>query len=251
MNAQNAETYLPCYRPGKPMDARTLKAARYAERDETLRRRLAEQMSFDEQMVSAIHFIQPPENLRQKLHALGAPGATAPPTLRSHLRHPAMLSALAGVLLFIGLIVVQELHRRQAFPGREATDRMLATTSDMSGVEMEPTHGRVGDLGDAFYMRGFEGFTVPESVAQLPVVGMRIFRQNGHRVAQLAVDAHDALVFVFNASDFGVELGAVPDWRVWEQDQWAAAIRSDQGTCTMIAFRGDIEEMKRFLQTLR
>jgi hypothetical protein len=251
MNAEDAEIYLPCYRPGKPMDARTLKAARYAEKHDSLKRRLAEQMSFDEQMVSAIHFIQPPEDLRQRLSALTAPAAAAPPTLRSHLRHPAMLSAVAGVLLFIGLIVVQELNRRHAFPGKEATERMLAATNDMSGVELEPTRGHAGDLGDAFYMRGFEGFAVPPPIASLPVVGMRVFRQNGHRVAQLAVDEHNALVFVFNAAEFGVDLGERKEWRVWEQDRWAAAIRSDQGTCTMIAFRGDIEEMQRFLQTLR
>jgi hypothetical protein len=100
-------------------------------------------------------------------------------------------------------------------------------------------------------MRGFEGFTVPQPVAQLPVVGMRVFRQNGHRIAQLAVDSHNALVFVFNAAEFGIDLGAGNDWHVWEQDQWAAAIRADQGTCTMIAFRGEIDEMQRFLQTLR
>ena len=251
MNAQHAELYLPCYRSGKPMDARTLKAARCAEKDDTLRRRLAEQMSFDEQMVSAIHTIQPPENLRQKLNALTAPATAAPPTLRSHLRHPAMLSAVAGVLLFIGLIIVQELNRRNAFPGKDAAERMLATSNDMSGVELEPARGRVGDLEDAFYMRGFEGFTVPQPVAQLPVVGMRVFRQNGHRIAQLAVDSHNALVFVFNAAEFGIDLGAGNDWHVWEQDQWAAAIRADQGTCTMIAFRGEIDEMQRFLQILR
>lgn len=250
MNATQAEMYLPCYRPGKPMDSRTLKAARYAEKHDTLRRRLAEQMSFDEQMVSAIHCIQPPENLRQRLSALGAPAAATPPTLTSHLSHPAMLSALVGVLLFIGLLVVQELNRRQAFPGKESAQRMVATTNDMSGVELEPTRSRAADLGDAFYMRGFEGFTVPDSLAQLPVVGMRVFRQNGHRVAQLAIDSHDALLFVFNAAEFGVDVGNNRQWRVWSQDGWAAAIREDGGLCTMIAFRGEIAEMKRFLQTL-
>lgn len=246
MNLKTAETHLPCFRPGKPMDPRTIKAARIAEKDEHLRRKLNEQMDFDEQVVAAIHSIQPPENLRQKLSALGAP-ERRPQSFRSQLAHPAILSALAGMLLIVGFIVF---HEMDAFPGKESVEQMIAKTDEMSGVELEPARGKAGDLGDAFYMRGFEGYVLPPELAALPAVGTRVFKQNGHRVAQIAVDTHNALLFVFRGSDFGVDLGEEIHWKVFTENDWVAAVRSDKNLCTMITFRGGKPEMERFLATL-
>jgi hypothetical protein len=250
MNQKSAETYLPCYRAGKPMDARSIKAAQTAEKDEILRKKLNEQVDFDAQIVAAIHFIQPPENLRQKLSALVAPGATGPPSFRSQLGHPAMLSAIAGVLLMAGFLVFAEMDRMQAFRGKEAVERMIATTDEMSGVELDPAHALAGELGDAFYMRGFEGYALPPELAKLPAVGTRVFRQNGHRIAQLAIDPHNALLFVFRGADFGVDLENATGWKVFTQEGWVAAVRDGNGLCTMITFRGDKTEMQRFLATL-
>jgi hypothetical protein len=249
MNLKTAETHLPCFRSGKPMDPRTIKAARVAEKDELLRRKLNEQMDFDEQVVAAIHSIQPPENLRQKLSALGAP-ERRPQSVRSQLAHPAILSALVGMLLIVGFIVFHEIDELDAFPGKESVEKMIATTDEMSGVELEPTRGKAGDLGDAFYMRGFEGYALPSELAALPAVGTRVFKQNGHRVAQIAVDPHNALIFVFRAPDFGVDPGKESHWKVFTENDWVAAVRADKDIGSMITFRGDKSEMEHFLATL-
>ncbi len=250
MNQKTIETFLPCYRLGKPMDARTLKAARAAEKNDLLRRKLTEQMDFDAQVVAALHSIQPPKNLRQKLTALVAPDLPSPRSFRSQLGHPAMLSALAGILLMVGFLVFAEMERMQGFRGKEAVERMLASITEMSGVELEPAHLPAGELEDGFYIRGFEGYAVPAQLAKLPAVGTRVFRQNGHRVAQVAIDPHNALLFVFRGTDFGVELEQEHGWRVFTQEGWAAAVRADNGLCTMIAFRGDKTEMRHFLDAL-
>jgi hypothetical protein len=250
MNQKTIETYLPCYRAGKPMDARTVKAARAAEKNDSLRRRLEEQKDFDAQVVAALHSIQPPKNLRQKLTALAAPEVSKTPSFRSQLGHPAMLSAVAGVLLMVGFLVFSEMDRMQAFRGKEAVERMIATTDEMSGVELEPAHAPAGELGDGFYIRGFEGYALPPQLAKLPAVGTRVFRQNGHRIAQVAVDAHNALLFVFRGTDFGVDLEQERGWKTFTQEGWVAAVRADNGLCTMIAFRGDKAEMQRFLESL-
>ena len=248
MNSKTAETYLPCCRPGGPKDPLLTKAARAAEKDDTLRRRLREQAEFDEQMMSAIRYIQPPENLRKKLAELGGTSSAAP-TLRQQLGHPAMLSAVAGVLLMAGFVIHTELNRMKSFPGKEAVERMIAVTDDMTGIELEPTTSAAGDLGDAMYIRGFEGFVLPPEIARLPAVGWRVFRQNGRRVAQLAVDAHSMLIYVFRAADFGVQLEEPGQWMVFKQDGWIAAIREDHGTCTTLAFRGTKSEMEKFLRS--
>jgi hypothetical protein len=106
------------------------KAARIAEKDEVLRRKLEEQIDFDKQIVAAIHSIQPPENLRQKLSALGAP-ERRPQSFRSQIRHPAILSALAGMLLIVGFIIFHEMDQMESFPGKEAVEQMIATTDEM------------------------------------------------------------------------------------------------------------------------
>ena len=60
-----AGAYLAKAPPRRPVAAE--KAVRVAEGDPALRKRLSDQMEFDEQIVDVIHFIKPPENLRQKL----------------------------------------------------------------------------------------------------------------------------------------------------------------------------------------
>jgi hypothetical protein len=99
-------------------------------------------------------------------------------------------------------------------------------------------------------MRGFEGYALPSELAALPAVGTRVFKQNGHRVAQIAVDPHNALIFVFRAPDFGVDPGKESHWKVFTENDWVAAVRADKDIASMITFRGDKSEMERFLATL-
>jgi hypothetical protein len=81
-------------------------------------------------------------------------------------------------------------------------------------------------------------------------VGCRVFRQSGQPVAQVAVDSRNALVYIFRPNDFGVDLPESGDWKLFEHEGWAAAIRLQGSTCTMLAFRGTRTEMKRFLRSL-
>ena len=250
MNAKTAQTYLPCCRPGSSKDPVLVKAARVAEKDSELRRRLREQEEFDAQIMSAIRYIQPPENLRKKLAELGAK-SVAPPTFRQQLGHPAMLSAVAGVLLMAGFLIHSEMNRSAGFPGKEAVERMIAMTDEMSGVELEPTQAMAGDLGDAMYIRGFEGFVLPPELARMPAVGWRVFKQNARPVAQVAVDVHSMLIYNFRASELGVQLKNGDDWRVFQHDGWVGAIAQNQGVCTMVAFRGTRQEMQQLLKSLK
>ncbi len=251
MNLQSAEIYLPCYRPGRKLDGRISKAVRYAEGDEGLQRKLKEQTNFDEQMMEAIRFIRPPENLRQRLGELASRPDAALRSLRDHARHPAILCAIAGVLLILGFLIYLELDRRADFPGKDNAERMVDALRNMSGVELEPTKGGAGGLGDWFYMRGFEGFALPEDLAAMPVVGSRTFRLGGHLVGQVAVDRHETIMNVFRGSDFGVRLEKEPDWTLFEQEGWAAAIRQRGDICTLLAFRGERADMELFLKNLQ
>jgi hypothetical protein len=250
MNAQTAETLLRCYRPGKPADSRTQKAVRFAETDPELQPKLAAQLEFDQQIVSVIHFIKPPDNLRQKLNDLTAAPTVAKTKLRSQIINPAILTALLGVLLIIGVVVFIVLERMEKFPGREAVESLLGGAAKMTGVELETVTTTTSQLEDWLYMRGYEGYEVPPELATLPVVGSRVFRNEGRPVAQLAVDHHNSLVYQFHASEFGVQLPSDGGWQVLTKDDWVGAIRQHGDHCFLVAFRGTKSDMDDFLKTL-
>ena len=250
MNTTEAATLLLCHRAGREPEGRVQKAVRVAEGDAELGKTLRDQMEFDAQIVEAIHSVVPPEDLREKLGALNEASGAGKRGLRSQMSSPAMLSALAGVLLFVAVVIFLVLENMKDFAGREEVQHMLDATTKMNGMEFEAVTTTTTQLGDWFYMRGYEGYEVPPELAALPVIGSRVFRQDGKPVAQFVVEKHDSVVFEFHAADFGVKLPADGEWQVLEQGGWAAAIRQHGDHCFMIAFRGVEADMRAFLQTL-
>ena len=248
MNVRTAENLLACHREGIRPDASVQKALKMSESDEQMREKLKANAAFDTQMVEAIHGLKPPDSLRKKIAECAAPGE-----LRKHALHPAILCAMAGVLLGLGFFVWLEMERRAGFPGKENAGRMVDQLSRMTGVELEMKTGTAGGLADWFMLRGFDEMRLPPDLAALPAAGARTFLSAGHSVAQvaIAVDQHAPILNVFRASDFAVELEDGGDWKFFDQDEWAAAIRQRGGVCTMLAFRGTVEEMKAFVLTLK
>jgi hypothetical protein len=253
VNAQTAETLLRCYRPGKPVESKMEKALRFAEEDPELQRAFGAQKEFDEQIIDVIHYIKPPENLRQKLSDLSIAPRAEKTRLRKQVINPAVLTALLGVVVILGIVVFFVMEKMEKFPGREAVESMLGSAGKMSGTELEPVASTTGQLGDWFYMRGYDGFEAPPELATLPVMGSRVFRIDGRTVGQIAVGNAESLrclIFQFHASEFGVQLPPEDAWRVLTQDAWVGAIRQHGDHCFLIAIRGTKAEMEDFLKTL-
>ena len=252
MNARSAEALLPCYRPGKKLDAQIIKAARLAEGDPVLREKLEDQMDFDEQVVEAIRYIVPPDNFPEKLDELRPPRPARRWSLSRQLFSPAALAVVFGLIIIGGFMVHLTIESRADFPGREAVAKMIDLCGEMNGTEFEArTAVPANQLADTLYMAGFEGFSLPEELAGLPTVGWRVFRQQGHRVAQLAIDSPEAILFIFRASDFGVQGGTPVAWRILERNGWVGALNHRGGLCTLVVFRGNNAAMQKFLQTLK
>jgi len=251
MNTHDAAAILPLHRPGRTPDSRVQKAVRLAEADTELAAVLATQKHFDEQILAVIQSIVPPVNLAHKLRAAGARADAPKPKARSQVFHPVVLTAVLGVLLIIGFVAWTVMERMEKFPGREAAERMLSATSKMTGVELDPVSINAGGMQDWFYMRGFEGFAVPAELAPLPAVASRIFRIDGHPIAQIAVDRNDSILYVFRASDFGVEIPADQPWRVIAHEDWTAALQRRGDVCSMVAFKGTKAQMHEFLAALK
>ena len=250
MSPETAETLFRCYRTGRDADSRTQKAVKFAEQDPELSRKLSEQIQFDENIIETIHFIKPPDNLRQKLSALSPQPEAEQKKLRKHAINPAVLTALLGVLVLVGVVGFFLWERMEKFPGRESVEGLLGTAAKMTGAELEPLETTTSQLGDWLYMRGFEGYEVPAEFATLPVLGSRVFTYDGRKVAQAAVDKHDSLLYQFHASHFGIELPSNGDWVVLSREGWVGAVRQRGDHCLLVAFRGSKAEMRDFLKTL-
>jgi len=253
MNARTAETLMRCYRPGGRADSRTEKAVRFAQQDPQLSKVLNEQLAFDEQIVEAIHYIKPPDNLRQKLSELSGQPPEERIRLRRHIINPAVLTAILGLLLIGGIIAFLVIEGMEKFPGRESVEGLLGSAAKMSGHELENVSTTTSQIGDWLYMRGYEGYETPVELAGLPVIGSRVFRYDGRTVAQIAVGSAEelrCLIYEFHASEFGVQLPPDGDWLVMVRDQWVGAIRQRGDHCVLIAFRGDKAGMHEFLRAL-
>lgn len=250
MNADEAEPFLSLHREGRRAAGRVQKALRYAAGHDTLRLKLDEQSAFDGQIVRAIHSIRPPENLRKKLREVSATTG-APARKCSPLLCTATFAVVCGILVIVGFAVWTVMEKMEKFPGRENVDRMLEATSRMSGVELEPMTATSGTLGDWFYMRGFEGYTLPPEFGALPVLGSRVLRIDERPIAQLAVDRQNSILYVFRASDFGVEIPETVTWRMLGHEDWSAGIRRNGGLCYMVAMRGSKQDLQELLQSLK
>lgn len=250
MNSTDAESLLRCHRAGRDPDSRVRKALRLAEGDAELGKMLRAQTEFDAQIIEAIHGISPPENLRARLGALNEAAAGGGRKLRAHLFTPAMLAAVAGVLLIVGVSVFFVMESMANFPGREAVETMLETTSKLSGNEFEQVTTTTAQLGDWLLLRGYEGYEAPPELAAAPVIGARVFVQDGKKIAQYVVEQHESVVYEFHAADFGVQLPAEGGWRILEKNGWVAAVRQSGDHCLMLSLRGSAAEMRTFLASL-
>jgi hypothetical protein len=245
MNSKSAESYVFGYRRGGANDPPIEKAARVIERDAELTRRLDEQVEFDRQIGRAVQAIAPPLGLRQKLGGGdGKVGKGKPFTFALY------VAVLCGLSVIVGLLVFFEIDRRERFPGSESVARMVGTAKTMTGIELTPVSHKAGQLGDWFYMRGFEAYAAPRELADATAVGSRIFKLDGNSVAQVVIADHDCVIYTFRAEDFGVVLPEEADWRLRQYENWAAAIRKRAGICTVVTFRGEKSEMRDFLGTL-
>lgn len=250
MNAKKAEALFRCHREGAHAgeDARIQKAIQFAEKDAGLKRKLDAQIAFDSRAAAAIGAICPRSSLIDRIKEMEKPAGHSF-NLRSMLKTPPVLAMAIALLVLAGLGIYFGLSRMEDFPGREDAMRMIEITDEMTGVEMEPKTARAGDLEDWLFSKGFEGYFVPPEFAELKVLGGRVFKQDGLPVAQIAMEKNAMLFYVFRADDFGVKVDPPDHWRIFQDDEWTAAIRSHKGLCFMVTFRGTKADMQRFLAT--
>lgn len=249
MNFKTAGLLIACHRQGMPpSDPRILKAVELAEADSELSAALARQTQFDRHVLDLISKLQVPDSLASEEEPDSA-GKRHPVCWLALLKNPVFLAGVVGALLILGVVLFFSLRNISNFPGQEALEEMLESTGAMTGVELEPVQTEVGKLGDWFFLKyQIEHCDVPQEFSAWKTVGCRLFKKDGHSVAQIAVEKNNSLLFVFKADDFGVQLPAqTGKWHILQQEGWTAAVRRDGETCFMLAFMGTRPQMEKLL----
>jgi hypothetical protein len=206
MNAETARTLIPLYREDRPAEAKVKKAVQFAETDPDLSNELKSQLEFDRRMLGVIRCLKPSPGLKEKL----GDGNGRSNSKARQAMNPAILCAIVGILLLVGIGIHFKMEADKDFPGRATVVDFIKLNEHMTGSELEQTEMRAGELGDNLMLRGFDAFSLPAEIGSQQAVGWRVFRHgpSGHKVVQIAVDRSNSLVFVFRTSDFGVQPGA-------------------------------------------
>lgn len=250
MKSDEARILIQCHCPGLPgtEDPGIAKAVRMAEKDAALKDELAWQREFDERQINALEQVMLPQALLGRLAA--DPGtAVRPFSGKGALLQPVVLAILIGAAVLLGWGGVTLWNRAHDFPGKDSAIRMVEVNDEMSGMEMEPKKVAAGALDDWFFNKyGFEDYYIPAGFENYQTVGARLFTQDGEPVAQVAIEERNMIFFSFKAEDFGVNLGENDQWHVFQDGEWAAALRQHDEECFMVTFRGSEEDMDNFLR---
>lgn len=244
MNAETARSLIPLYREDRPVESKVKKAVQFAESDPALSADLKSQLEFDRRIVGVIRCLKPSPGLKEKLG--GGNGRNNSKARQA--MNPAILCAIIGILLIIGIGVYQKMEADKDFPGRGTVVDFVDLNDHMTGAEFEQTESRAGDLADKLMLQGFNDFSLPAEISALQAIGWRVFRHgpSGHKVVQLAIEQNNSVVFVFRSSDFGAQPGA--EWRIFQHEDWAGAVRQFHQFCVLVTFRGKEEDMRKMVQ---
>jgi hypothetical protein len=252
MNAQTAEKLAQCSIGIEPADAAVRKAVQYAAQDAELKGKLEQQRQFDAFQLRWITGISMPPALSERLQAVGEPGRRRAGLSRT-LRQPAFLAVAIALLVMIGWLVYFAGNWGGHFQGEEAVRDLLnseAARALPDKADIKSTEA--GMLEDWLFSKyGFEDYYIPPELARMKTVGCRVFKQDGFSVAQVALEEHQMLCYVFRAADLGVVISPPDRWHVFESDDWAVAISVHEEVCFLMTFQGSADEMRRFLAGLK
>ena len=238
------EPLLQLHRPWGGDDEAIAGAVTKAETEEETAVRLSAQADFDREWHEAVEAIALPSGLeRLKLPPVEEP---APTGLAAILGQPAVMAIGVALLVMVGVGIFAAMQKMDGFPGKEFITALIEESEAEKPPLLEGIDAtQAGRLGDWFLLKGFENFTVPPEFSQAKVVACRVYKVEGRSVAQLALESRNALLYVFRAGDVGIDS---PDWSIYQQDDWAVAVRSDGENCYVVTFLGDLDDMPGFLR---
>ncbi len=253
MNLKRAKQVLRCAGPHSEEHARRelKEALAEAERSPELAGAYANQLAFDRAAAGAVR-VEVPPGVATALTGYGERFSERRPAFRLSVHNPAAVAVGAAFLVLVCLLAWIFLANAGGFAGmREVTELALAGGRAEAG-QFDPLEAKASALGDWFVLEGFDGFRVPEELAEYGAVGVRLYRHEGEAVASAAVPigGRRAFFYSFDAHPFGVSVTPEGAWRVAEfgpNDEFVLGIREVGAKCFVVSFRGTRGEMEALL----
>ena len=178
--------------------------------------------------------------------------ADAPKTgLRGLILQPAVLAIAFALIVVVGVLIYMAKTRMGDFPGKDDLIAFVEDAGSVKGAEFESiTPTDAGKLDDWFVMKGFEGFSIPTELRAAKAVGCRLGKHDEVLVAQVALDKRNALLLVCRNADLKLGGGESRWYPAFQQDEWAVAVYRGKESVCVLMFKGDSDEMPKFLETL-
>lgn len=163
------------------------------------------------------------------------------------LRNPATVAVGVGFLLLVAVLVWNFLGRAGMFPDDGV--KIATAGGKAAPAQFDEVQDKTGHLPDWFMLKGFDDFRVPAGFENFDAVGVRLLRVEDENVAQVAVAGELPMYFYsFRAQPFGIAVYPEGAWRMTEADQWALAIREEDGVCFLIALKGSQNDLRRVME---
>lgn len=180
--------------------------------------------------------------IREAISSLGNKGQ------RSLMSNPSTIAVGIGFLLLIAVVVWNMMGRVGTFP--DEAMKIATTGGKASPDQFQVVEAKAGDLEDWLMLKGFENFNVPAGLENFTAAGVRIFKVENEPVAQAAIVSDKPIYFYsFASRPLGVTVAPEGRWLISEADGWVLAIREDNGSCFMVAFRGNKQQMQELLES--
>jgi len=217
--------------------------------DEKTGPQLAAQSAFDAEWHKPVESMILPAGEGLEELRLQEPEEDAPTGLRAILRQPAVLAIGVALLVMFGVGIFAAMQRMDGFPGKELIADLIEDGETSAETKLEGIDStEAGQLSDWFLLKGFENFSVPSGFEKMKAIGCRVFKFEGYTVAQIALEPRNALLFVFRPSEGDLRLES-SGWQVYQQDDWAVAVRKEGENCYVVSFMGDSDDMPEFLRS--
>jgi hypothetical protein len=253
MNAKRARQILRCVGPHweEPETRDLREALAEAAKSPELAAAYRNQAAFDRAAGAAMHF-EVPVGVAASLAGYGDKFSERRPGFHLSIHSPAVLAVGASFLVLIALVAWTFVGNAGGFSGmREVTELALAG-SEADVNQFDPLQVKASTLGDWFVLEGFDGFRVPDELADVEAVGVRLYSHEGELVAAVAVPLLDrkAFFYSFEAHPFGVSVTPEGAWRVvafGPNDENVLAICEVGSKAFVVTFRGTQAEMEGVL----
>lgn len=200
------------------------------------------QAALDKKAARLLNDIEMPDHAIDNLAA----AVSALPAQRFRWNDPAMISVAIGLVLLLCLVAWDFLGRPASFP----SDAMEIATeiSLIPGEKFEPAGLPAGEMEDWFVLKGFDGFTAPGRLAEMPAQSAALVTTGRTPLAVLEIASRNLRVAAFDleSADINMPEG---EWRFSEiEPTLSAAIRIEGDQGILVVHPGPVDALKRALE---